>query len=155
MVKLLKLMCCLKYQLVIKRVWGDVTSGKATVSITNHYNSNTQRSLTQQVELDKVGAIVNFALDRGRRTESLSDHAIKNYVREQLATNRNTLMAQLSQNRSSSAASEFFGGQFAVNGQIVTGGGGAVVQQVGYQPVIENIPEGSSKPDDHFNQLSI
>ena len=131
------------YQLVIKRVWGDVTSGKATVSITNHYNSNTQRSLTQQVELDKVGAIVNFALDRGRRTESLSDHAIKNYVREQLATNRNTLMAQLSQNRSSSAASEFFGGQFAVNGQIGTGGGG-VVQQVGYQPVIENIPEGTT-----------
>ena len=80
------------YQLVIKRVWGDVTSGKATVSITNHYNSNTQRSLTQQVELDKVGAIVNFALDRGRRTESLSDHAIKNYVREQLATNRLSLI---------------------------------------------------------------
>ena len=53
-------------------------------------------------------------------------------------------MAQLSQNRSSSAASEFFGGQFAVNGQILNGGGGAVVQQVGYQPVIENIPEGTT-----------
>ena len=132
------------YQLIIKRVWGDVTSGKATVSITNHFKSNSQRSLTRQVELDKVGAIVNFALDRGRRTESLSDHAIKNYVREQLATNRNTLMAQLSQNRSSSAAGEFFRGQFDVNGQIIGTNGVGVVQQVGYQPVIENIPEGTT-----------
>jgi len=37
----------------------------------------------------------------------LADHEIENYVQEQLATNRNMLMAQLRKNRSSSAASEF------------------------------------------------
>ena len=134
------------YQLVINRVWGDVTSGKATVSITNHYKSKSQQSLTRQVKLDKTGAIVHFALDRGRRTENLSDHEIKNYVQEQLATNRNTLMAQLSKNRSSSAASEFFGGQFEVDGQIA-GGGGVLIgaqQQVGYRPEITPLMEGAN-----------
>ena len=135
------------YQLVINRVWGDVTSGKATVSIVNHLNSDQQKGLTRQVKLDKTGAIVHFALDRGRRTENLADHEIQNYVREQLATNRNTLMAQLSKNRSSSAASEFFGNQFTVDGQIGGLGGGLTLanqQVVGNQPVIEEFNEGAS-----------
>ena len=137
------------YQLVINRVWGDVTSGKATVSIVNHYRSKEQRSLTRQVKLDKTGAIVNFALDRGRRTENLADHEIKNYVREQLATNRKTLMAQLSQNRSSSAASEFFSGQFAVDGQIIPTGVGTFGNNrvVGNRPVITQLQEGASLPN--------
>jgi len=136
------------YQLVINRVWGDVTSGKATVSIVNHFRSKEQKSLTRQVKLDKTGAIVNFALDRGRRTENLADHEIKNYVREQLATNRSTLMAQLSQNRSSAAASEFFAGQFAVNGQVV--GNGLNLNNnrvVGNRPEITEISEGASLPN--------
>ena len=132
------------YQLVINRVWGDVTSGKATVSIVNHYRSEKdQRSLTRQVKLDKTGAIVNFALDRGRRTENLEDHEIKTYVREQLATNRNNLLAQLSQNRSSSAASEFFGGQFTFDGQ-TNGLLGNTNRAVGNRPEITEISEGAS-----------
>ena len=132
------------YQLVINRVWGDVTSGKATVSITNHFKSENQRSLTRQVKLDKTGAIVHFALDRGRRTESLADHEIKNYVQEQLATNRNMLMAQLSKNRSSSAASEFNRGRIEIDGQ----GLGDLINNnnraIGYAPQIEQIMEGAS-----------
>ena len=135
------------YQLVINRVWGDVTSGKATVTIVNHYRSKEkQRSLTRQVKLDKTGAIVNFTLDQGRRTENLADHEIKNYVREQMAASRNTLMAQLSQNRSSKAASEFFGGQFAINGQILPNNGLALNNQqaVGNRPEITEISEGAN-----------
>ena len=133
------------YQLVINRIWGDVTSGKATVSITNHFRSKKQRSLTRQVKLDKTGAIVHFALDRGRRTESLADHEIKNYVQEQMETNRNMLMAQLNKNRSSSAASEFNRGRIEVDAQALDdliGVGGR--RAVGYRPEIEQIMEGAS-----------
>ena len=135
------------YQLVINRVWGDVTSGKATVSIINHFNSDKQQGLTRQVKLDETGAIVRFALDRGRRTENLADHEIETYVREQMVSNRNTLMAQLAKNRSSSAASEFFGNQFNVDGQIGGIGGGLNLTNqrvVGNQPVIEEFNEGAS-----------
>ena len=132
------------YQLVINRVWGDVTSGKATVSITNHFKSPSQRSLTRQVKLDKTGAIVHFALDRGRRTESLADHEIKNYVKEQLAANRNMLMAQLSKNRSSSAASEFIGGRIEVDGQVLDDLVNTNRRAVGYAPQISQLLEGAS-----------
>ena len=132
------------YQLVINRVWGDVTSGKATVSITNHYKSDGQQSLTRQVKLNETGAIVQFALDRGRRTENLADHEIKNYVKEQVLNNRNTLIAQLSKNRSSAAASEFFNGKFAVDGQLPNGLNLGTQRVVGNQPVIENFNEGAS-----------
>jgi len=133
------------YQLVINRVWGDVTSGKATVSITNHFKSENQRSLTRQVKLDKTGAIVHFALDRGRRTESLADHEIENYVQEQLATNRNMLMAQLRKNRSSSAASEFNRGRIEIDGQLgIDDLIGNNNRAIGYRPEIEQFLEGAS-----------
>ena len=132
------------YQLVINRVWGDVTSGKATVSITNHFKSQSQRSLTRQVKLDKTGAIVNFALDRGRRTESLADHEIKNYVKEQLATNHDMLMAQLSKNRSSSAASEFNRGRIEVDAQGLDDLLNAGNRAIGYRPEIQQFREGAS-----------
>ena len=134
------------YQILINRVWGDVTSGKATVSIINHFNSKDQQGLTRQVKLDKKGAIVNFALDRGRRTENLADHEIQTYVQEQLVSNRNTLMAQLAKNRSSSAASDYNEGKFAVDGQLLGGAGGLNLgtnRVVGNMPVITTLQEGA------------
>lgn len=132
------------YQLVINRVWGDVTSGKATVSITNHFNSKSQRSLTRQVKLDKTGAIVHFALDRGRRTESLADHEIKNYVQEQMATNRSMLIAQLKKDRSSSAAREFNRGRIEINAQGLNDLINNNNRAIGYRPEIQQIDEGAS-----------
>ena len=132
------------YQLVINRVWGDVTSGKATVSITNHFNSKSQRSLTRQVKLDKTGAIVHFALDRGRRTESLADHEIKNYVQEQMATNRSMLIAQLKKDRSSSAAREFKRGRIEINAQGLNDLINNNNRAIGYRPEIQQIDEGAS-----------
>jgi hypothetical protein len=135
------------YRLVIKRVWGTVTSGKATVSIQNHYNSPRAASMTKQVEIDDKGAIVLFALDHGRRTESLEDHEIETVVRKQMIANRNILAQELSEGYSSGAASDYFGGLLSgvdnrnlagpLNGQLDNRGA------VGYQPVITQIPEGT------------
>ena len=135
------------YRLVIKRVWGTVTSGKATVSIQNHYNSPRAASMTKQVEIDDNGAMVLFALDNGRRTESLEDHEIETVVRKQMLANRNILAQELSEGYSSGAASDYFGGLLSgvdnrnlagpLNGQLDNRG------VVGYQPVITQIPEGT------------
>ena len=135
------------YQLVIKRVWGTVTSGKATVAIHNHYNSPRAASMTKQVEIDDNGAMVLFSLDKGRRTESLEDHEIETVVRNQMIANRNVLAQELSEGYSSGAASDYFGSLLSgvdnrnlagpLNGQLDNRG------VVGYQPIITQVPEGT------------
>ena len=146
------------YRLIIKRVWGQVTSGKVTVAIHNHFRSDSEASLTKQVDIDNEGAIVLFALDRGRRTEPLQEHAIQTVVKRQMMVNRNILAQQLSQQYSSSAASDYYGGQYSESGgspqgggQIGGGDGGLLANgvgglnpgAVGFMPVIQNIQEGT------------
>ena len=135
------------YQLVIKRVWGTVTSGKATVAIHNHYNSPRAASMTKQVEIDDKGAMVLFALDQGRRTESLEDHEIETVVRNQMIANRNVLAQQLSEGYSSGAASDYFGGLLSgvANGNLAGPLNGQLGNRgvVGYQPIITQVPEGT------------
>ncbi len=135
------------YRLVIKRVWGQVTSGKVTVSIHNHFRSPDAISMTKQVDIDDEGAMVLFALDRGRRTESLEDHEIETVVKNQMILNRNILAQEVADDYSSSAASNYFGGLLAgagngaLNGALnrQLGGRGAV----GYTPIITQLPEGT------------
>ena len=135
------------YRLMIKRVWGQVNSGKVGVSIHNHYNSPDEASMTKQVAIDDKGAMVLFSLDRGRRTEPLEDHQIETVVRRQMSTNRKLLAQTLGDSYSSGAASDYFGGLLGggnagdglVAGNRRNFGGGVV----GYQPVITTIPEGT------------
>lgn len=138
------------YQLVIKRVWGQVTSGKVTVSIHNHYRSPNAVSMTKQVPVDTEGAIVLFALDHGRRTESLEDHEIQTVVRNQMNTNRHILAQEISDSYSSGAASDYFG-------DLLGGGlGNRALQSrlagrgvVGYTPIITPIFEGTQFQVNH------
>ena len=140
------------YQLLVRRVWGEVTSGKVTVTIHNHYRSPQQSSVTQQVELDKIGAKVLFALDQGRRTERLEDHAIETVVKQQLATNSLILAQQIPVGGSggNGGSSGGGGGNGNGNGGGFPGGfgfpgglGGLRGGVVGYQPIITTVPEGT------------
>ena len=136
------------YQLVVKRVWGDITSGKATVSIRNHYKSDRESGMTRQVKLDKIGAIVLFSLDKGRRTENLADHEIRTFAKEQMVRNRSILAQQISDSYSSSAASDYYQGQAGNDGQFDGDPRNLLNSnlrrgRVGYQPQITTIPEGT------------
>ena len=151
------------YRLIIKRVWGQVTSSKVTVAIHNHFRSEAEASLTKQVDIDNEGAVVLFALDRGRRTEPLEEHAIQTVVKRQMTVNRNILAQQLSEEYSSSAASDYYEGQYETGGALQGGGGeiggggllanngvgGLNPGAVGFQPVITTIPEGTQFQVNH------
>jgi uncharacterized membrane protein YgcG len=135
------------YRLVIKRIWGEVTEGKVSVSIHNHYRSDNESSLAKQVELDEKGAIVLFSLDRGRRTESLEDHEIQTVVRRQMNVNRNVLAQEVSDSYSSGAASNYYGSLLSGVGN---GAAGDLLNSqlagrgvVGYTPIITPIQEGT------------
>lgn len=134
------------YQLLVRRVWGKVTSGKVTVAIHGHYQSEREVSLTKQVELDETGAIVLFSLDEGRRSEPLEEHAIETAVKQQLATNRMVLAQQVAE--ASYGSGSYYGGD-----GLAAAGGNPLLNQindrtigqgvVGYQPIITTIPQGT------------
>ena len=139
------------YRVMIRRIWGEVPSGKVTVSIHNHYRSDRESSMTKQVKIDDKGAMVLFSLDQGRRTEPLEDHEIRTAVKQQLATNKFVLAQQLESGGSSSSQSGYYGSQLGAG---ENGGGGNQLAGLGdnrrltpgvtgYQPVITQIPEGT------------
>jgi uncharacterized membrane protein YgcG len=138
------------YQLSIRRIWGEVTSGKVTVTITHHYNNpEREKSMTKQVKLGKYLALVNFNLAQGRRTENLVDHEIRTYARERMELDRRALTQQLRKARSSEAASEYFSNQVAIDAQDLGGLGGlgnlvGNRNAVGFQPQTTLIPEGAN-----------
>ncbi|MDG1874388.1 MAG: VWA domain-containing protein [Mariniblastus sp.] len=143
------------YRLIVKRVWGQVTSGKVNVSIHNHYNSDHEASLTKQVNIDNEGVIVLFSLDKGRRTEPLEDHAIQTVVKRQMTANRHVLAQNLAGSYSSGAASDYYGGLVPGGNNPGNGFGGGIGNgglrpgAVGYTPVITQLFEGTQLSINH------
>ncbi|QEG21318.1 VWA domain-containing protein [Mariniblastus fucicola] len=81
------------YRLIIRRMMGEVTSGKVNVAIHNHFNSDDEASLQKAVKLDSKGAIVLFKLSDGRRTDDLDQHTLETLVRKKMAI-KQTALAQ-------------------------------------------------------------
>ncbi len=130
------------YQLVIKRITGEVTSGKVNVDVRHHVNSDSETREARPVTIEGKGTIVNFTLAKGRREDSLEEHTLKTLVDKQMIVGQQVLAQQLAQGSSSTAASEYYGG-------LVSGGteGGPILNQdnsnlfrggvVGYSPEVE------------------
>ena len=143
------------YRLLVRRVWGNVTSGKVTVTIRHHFGTDHELSETRQVAIDEKGALVLFTLADGRRTDSINESQIATIAEEQFIVNRAVLAQQLDNNRSPLAMSRYFQSRYGTGGG--TGGDGLTVgdllgnqagllgrrSAVGYQPVITQLPEGS------------
>ncbi len=141
------------YRLVIRKIWGQVTSGKATVTIYNHFRSDKQQSITRQVNVDDNGSLVLFSLKDGRRAEPLKDEAIAQIADEQFIVKRNimsqivdsnysgTAMSRYYNTRLGSGTDENFGNNFVQapqqNGQLAG-------RNVGFQPVIQRFFTGAN-----------
>ena len=130
------------YQLVIKRVTGEVTSGKVNVDVRHHVHSDRETREARPVGIEGKGTIVNFTLAGGRRQDSLEEHTLKTLVDKQMIAGTQVLAQQLAQGSSSTAASEYYGGLVGTPGE-----GGPVLNQdnsnlfrggvVGYRPEVE------------------
>ncbi len=92
------------YRMAIRRVWGEVPTGKVTVEVYRNYRSPDETSMKRQVKMDDTGAIVVFNLDKGRRTEKLNLAAIQTAAAQEFLADRG-LMAQRLAGYSESSAS--------------------------------------------------
>jgi hypothetical protein len=139
------------YRLLIKKVWGKVTSGKATVTIIKHYRDlDRQTSETQQVNVDEKGHLVLFSLEGGRRAEPLKEQAIAQIAEEQFIIKQSIMSQIVDSNYSSEAMSRYYNTRVGGNENENFGNNFNRFQQnnlrragVGYQPVTTQVPAGS------------
>ena len=97
------------YRLLIRKVWGDVAGGKATVTILNHYRADNQTSMTRQVNIDDKGSLVLFSLNEGRLTNPLKKRAIAKIAEEQFVVKQGMMAQILNESSSSKVLSDYYG----------------------------------------------
>ncbi len=138
------------YRMLVRRVWGNITTGKVNVEVMTHFRGPNSVDVRKKVSLDKDEALVVFDLKNGRRKEPIRDQQLANAIGGQLAVNQQILGQQLESSVDPSvmqaiARSRALGG-YNSNG----GNGGSNVNPffshgaVGYQPVIITLPEGAN-----------
>ncbi len=131
------------YRLMVRRVWGKLTAGKATVDIYTNYRGEEATHSRQQIPIAEKDALVLFHLDEGRLQESLAEHQVASAAQEQLAMRRDILNQQLAQVEDTYALSQLRGSR----DRAIQGGARAFVpgaNAVGFQPVIQVLPEGTN-----------
>jgi tetratricopeptide (TPR) repeat protein len=131
------------YRMLVRRVWGTITTDKVNVEVVTHCNTQKAVDVRKKVTLVKDEAAVAFDLSDGRRKEVLRDQQVANVVNGQLAANRQILAQQLadSADNSQSLLGSALARAAAANAAgLPYVGGGAV----GYQPIIIWLPEGTN-----------
>ena len=145
------------YRVIVRRMMGEVTSGKVNVAIHNHYQSEMEASLQKSVKLDSKGCIVLFKLDNGRRTDDLDEHTLNTLVRKKMAIKRAALTQKLAKFAVNPGnyvlAQQGTGGFIGGGDDFFPGSGNNNVQNnpfgttsrgvVGYTPQITQLPTGT------------
>jgi hypothetical protein len=76
------------YQMLVRRVWGEVTADKVTVDIHKNVNTDHYEHTHLQIPISEKDALVKFDLVAGRRTQYLSDAQVANSAEKQLKVRR-------------------------------------------------------------------
>jgi hypothetical protein len=145
-----------EYHVVLRRVWGKIPTGKATVEVHTRYHQKEGKVRFYKVPMENDEVMVVFDLKEGRRTESLQEQQVANAAESQLAVNRQILAQQLASatdprvlaSANKAQEGEAGTGVFAAprGGSSERAGWPMRSGAVGYQPVIVFIGEGLQPP---------
>jgi hypothetical protein len=138
-----------QYDIMIRRVWGEVSGGKATVEIYTDFGTPNQNRIIQEVDLTEKDVLVQVAVKNGQRTEPIAETQLAAVRAKQLATGR-AVLSQIGESgtnpsgSSSSGRNEYFAFRQM---QMMNGARGFGFPRgpgaVGYMPVITTLPEGA------------
>ncbi|MDA7978090.1 MAG: hypothetical protein MPJ50_04890 [Pirellulales bacterium] len=130
-----------RYRARIRRVFGQPNGGQVKVTVIKNFRGESPVIETKLVTVDDKDAMVVVDLESGRRKESLQDHQVQNAVVKH-TVGRHVLAQQLAGMAANPNSDDF---NFARRRNMVGnpfGRGGN--RAVGFQPVIETLPEGAS-----------
>jgi hypothetical protein len=128
-----------QYRILVRRVWGKVTTGKVNIDIYTHAGTKQVEHGRFQLPVGDQDSVGVFDLADGRRQESLDERRLATAVATQTAVNQAVVTQQLnylSQGSSAGTAVEKSREGLAALPAIQGG--------VGYQPVIINLPSGAN-----------
>ncbi len=128
------------YKVLVRRVWGKVTAGKVTVDIISNYGTMEQKQVRQQIPLGEKDALVNFNLKEGRRTEPLDQAQVAIVAANQREVGKGILAQQLGSVSDPDAFRDVAVARNLQRRGLPFFRNGAV----GYQPVIQTLPEGTN-----------
>lgn len=132
------------YRILVRRVWGKVTGGRVKVDVYAHYRSEKQRRVSKSVSLKNDRAVVVFDLKDGRRKDPLQQHQVANAAGVQMAVGRQILAQQLAAAVDPGAAAGLSLSRQRQGGNRFLPFPFQVAGAVGYQPVIQTLPEGAN-----------
>jgi uncharacterized membrane protein YgcG len=132
------------YRAYLRRVWGEVSAGKVTVEIWTHFRTPQQTYGKQQIPLGEKDAVVNFAIEDGRRQQPVAEEKIANLQRVRQDMGRQILAQQYRDVEDSSAARDY---ALAMRRGIASGAIDPRLfgrrGRVGFRPQIQIFPEGN------------
>jgi hypothetical protein len=148
-----------EYDILLRRIWGKVSGGKATVEILTDYGTPEQRVITQQVDINEKDALIQVAVKNGHRKEPIEAAILASVRQRQLGVARSVLAQQAGGGAAGGAGNAGGGGGSSSGGsqqgynpyaamQALLAGGGFMNGfpfrgAVGYRPVIQTVPEGA------------
>ena len=134
-----------QYRLLIRKVWGEVSTGQVTVEILSDAGRTSQRFIRKELPLTEKDALCVFEVKDGKRLEKIGQSQLahlRDVQHDMLAQFANPIVG----NNSAQALQDLFsdiqsltGGQAGVAGNPFFPGGA-----VGFQPNITLLPEGAT-----------
>jgi len=131
------------YRLLVRRVWGDVSTGHATVEILTDIGRPTQRLIQQQVALKEQDALVLFEVKEGRREEQIAAAQLQ-HLQQQKEKMGGAVLAQLAGGSDRDTAADYISDLRRFRRGTFGPGGFRGAGAVGFEPEITQLPEGAS-----------
>ena len=126
--------------MMVRKVWGEVTTGKVTVDVYTNYGSENQKHLRKQVDMGATATVVTFELNDGRRTDNLEEHQVQVAAKAHVNLGRAVLAQQLNSLANDSLAS----GEYYSELQKRDPTFNRNRRGVGFRPQITTLPEGTN-----------
>jgi hypothetical protein len=147
-----------QYDILVRRVWGEVSGGKATVEIYTDYGTPDQNYISQEIDLGPKAALIQVAVKNGHRTEPIADAQLTGIRANQMALSNALSVKNYNSASSSSGSSESSGGSYSsgssradynnfrqsiARNDMARSMNVPARGPVGYQPQITVVPEGA------------
>ena len=136
-----------QYRVLLRRVWGNVSTGHATIEILTDVGRPSQRYIREQIPLTEKDALVVFEVKEGRRQQEVAEAQLA-HLRDVQRNVQHTMLGQLAAGNNEEVLSDFLQdmqilartrnrGPFLNNPFLRRGA-------VGFRPEITQLPTGAN-----------
>ncbi|WP_198953651.1 hypothetical protein [Rhodopirellula sp. MGV] len=136
-----------QYRLMVRKIWGEVSTGQATVEIVTDAGRPSQNFIRQEIPLTEKDAMLVFEVKDGKRKEQLGEAQLADLRDVQRDLNAN-MLGQFANpgNNAGQALSELYYDIQRMTGGVSGAGNNPFWRRapaVGFQPQITQLPEGA------------